>query len=149
MKILDRPLTSDEAAVIGSWSYPPPYDLYNNGEVLGNDYRPVYATEELIGFVCFGAEARVRGQVVDEDVVDVGAGLRPDLTGQGVGTTLMPLVEEYARQRGARRLRAAIAAFNERSQRMCRSAGFVEARRFEGPQGREFVELELPLRAGA
>lgn len=149
MRILDRSLLPQEAEEIAAWEYPPPYDLYNSGSaetLMGPDYRPLYDGEELVGFVCFGAEARVPGQHEVPGTLDIGAGVRPDRVGQRVGTALMPLVSEYARTHSdPAALRVAVAAFNKRSQALCRAAGFAPVRRFTGPQGREFVELELRM----
>lgn len=149
MEILDRGFTVEEAEELARWRYEPPYDLYNSSgpqTFLHPDYRPVVDGPDLIGFACFGAEARVAGQVVEDGTVDVGAGLRPDLLGQRLGTSLMPLVIEYAQQRlGPRRVRAAVAQFNERSQQVCRSAGFEPVRVFDVPGEGPFVELVLDL----
>ena len=41
------------------------------------------------------------------------------------------------------KLRTAVAVFNERSTRLCLSAGFTAVRRFDGP-GQEFCELLRP-----
>jgi ribosomal-protein-alanine N-acetyltransferase len=84
--------------------------------------------------------------VPEDGTVDVGAGIRPDLLGQRIGTALMPLVVTHARSRFApQRLRGAIAEFNTRSRRVCLAAGFRPVRTFEGPQGRRFVELVLEV----
>jgi RimJ/RimL family protein N-acetyltransferase len=147
--ILQRGFTPEEAALVATWVYEPPFDLYDSADAdafLQPDYRPVYDGDELVGFVCFGDEARVVGQVAQQGTLDVGAGLRPDRLSRGIGTSLLPEVVAHARARpGVRRLRAAVAAFNERSQQLCLSAGFRQVRRFPGPQGREFVELVLDL----
>ncbi len=149
MRILDRRLDTVEAQQVAEWEYPPPHDLYNSGPAetfTGPEYRPVYDGEQLVGFVCFGAEARVVGQRQEPGTLDVGAGLRPNRVGQRVGTALMPLLVEYVRMRyDPQALRVAIAAFNERSVRLCEAAGFLRRRVFEGPDGREFVELVIEL----
>lgn len=149
MRILDRTLSLAEAELVAGWEYPPPHNLYDSGPALtfmGPEYRPVFDDDELVGFVCFGAEARVEGQREAAGIFDVGAGLRPDRVGQRVGTALMPLLVEYARLRyDPQALRVAIAAFNERSLALCRAAGFVEVRGFKGPQDIVFVELQLQL----
>ena len=40
---------------------------------------------EVAGYACFGLEARVPGLAERPGVLDVGVGMRPDLTGQGRG----------------------------------------------------------------
>jgi ribosomal-protein-alanine N-acetyltransferase len=92
----------------------------------------------------------VRGQEPAEGVLDVGMGVRPGATSGGLGTALVGQVVDLARDLGATTaVRAAVAVFNERSLALCRSAGFRPVRDFEGPGGRTFRELVLPLRAGS
>jgi RimJ/RimL family protein N-acetyltransferase len=108
----------------------------------------VLAGADVVGFVCFGPEGRVRGQHDVPGTLDVGMGLAPDRLGRGVATALLPEIVRFARERfGARRLRAAVAAFNDRSLRLCESAGFRRVREFAGRDDRPFVELLLDLPA--
>jgi RimJ/RimL family protein N-acetyltransferase len=68
---------------------------------------------------------------------------------RGIGAELLQAVLGFAAQRfGPARHRVAIAAFNERSRRLCESAGFEVVRRFEGPR-RDFDELERASDLGA
>lgn len=84
------------------------------------------------------------GQRQEVGTCDSGAGLIPNRLGAGLGTTLVPDALRFAFQRfGPARVRAAVVAFNERSIRLCTSAGFRQVRVFEGPAGRSFVELVL------
>jgi [ribosomal protein S18]-alanine N-acetyltransferase len=153
-RLVDRPLTREEAAAISTWTYEPPFDLYNApGEeaiatFLARDpqgwgYYPVLdSADSLVGFGCFGPEARVPGQAAEHGTADIGMGLRPDTLGQGVGTELLPQLLKFAREHfDCPRARTAVAAFNERSLRMCLSAGLTVAREFAGPAGRPFLEL--------
>lgn len=147
-----RPLTPVDAAQIATWRYPPPFDLYDSdidptaydppdGE--GHGYWVVDAEDGgVIAFVCLGPEGRVPGQTDEPDTLDVGMGIRPDAVSQGVASALVPAVlgAVVAGLKPAR-LRTAVAAFNERSLRLCRSAGLEERRRFDGPNQRPFVEL--------
>jgi ribosomal-protein-alanine N-acetyltransferase len=153
-RIVDRPLTRTEAEAISTWTYEPPYDVYNaTGEAAtvtflardpnGWGYYPVLdAAGSLVGFGCFGPEARVPGQKAEAGTADVGMGLRPDTVGQGVGTDLLPQLLRFAREHfDCHRARTAVAASNERSLRMCRSAGLTVVREFTGPADRPFLEL--------
>ena len=100
--------------------------------------------ETVVAFCCFGEEARVKGQRDDPGTVDIGMGVRPDLVSHGVATQVLPLLLDHARERFAPdRFRTAVASFNERSTRLCVSAGFEVLRAFEGPD-REFLELIRP-----
>lgn len=156
VRLADRAFTPDEARVVISWAYDPPFDLYdlsrNDAVALllarderGHGYYPVLQGDDVIvGFVCFGAEARVSGQDEQIGTCDVGAGLAPDRLSEGIATSLMPAAVHFAVDRfGAHLIRAAVAAFNDRSLRLCTSAGFRRVRDFLGPAGRPFVELEL------
>jgi ribosomal-protein-alanine N-acetyltransferase len=151
-----RPLTPADAIAIATWRYPPPFDFYDSGGDPG-DFAPpddeglgYYVLEtqqgELVGFCCLGPEGRVPGQTDEPGTLDVGMGLRPDAVSQGVASQSLPLVLDLARQVASPlRLRTAVAAFNERSLRLCRRAGFVEVRRFDGPRDQLFVELVRDL----
>jgi ribosomal-protein-alanine N-acetyltransferase len=152
-----RPFRPSEAAVVARWAYLPPFDVYDGDPLHCEDYLTIdsfgngyYAIarqpndDEVIGFCCFGPEARVKGQEAAFETVDIGGGVRPDLVSQGFGTAFLSLAIEFALERfGPQRLRTAVASFNVRSTRLCLSAGFEVVRRFEGPGG-EFQELARP-----
>lgn len=145
------PLTDADAEQVASWRYDSPFDLYDSDgepdalprpDEHGWGYYVVHDERGVLAFVCFGPEGRVPGQVDAPGLVDVGMGVRPDAVSQGVAASLVGDLLAFARRRfAARGVRTAVAAFNERSLRLCRSAGLVETRRFVGPSGREFVEL--------
>jgi ribosomal-protein-alanine N-acetyltransferase len=158
-RLVDRPVTPDEARAIAAWRYEAPFDFYDvSGEEpvallttrddRGHGYYPVQSGTDVVGFVCFGSEGRVRGQEEVPGTLDVGMGLAPDRLSQGMATALLPEVVRFAGERfGATRLRAAVAAFNERSLRLCAAAGFRRVREFAGPDDRAFVELVLDVPA--
>ena len=138
---------------MAAWAYQPPYEIYDGDPQLRQSYLSVdpggfgyYAvvdsiTRDMIGFCCFGPEARVEGQEPVEGTIDIGGGVHPGLLSEGIATELLPLVMDFARDRFApEQFRTAVASFNERSTRLCLSAGFEIVRRFEGP-GQEFQEL--------
>ena len=150
-----RPFTEAEAKAAARWTYGPPYDVYSGAPEdfarfldVAEDGAGYYAivdedeSDELVGYCCFGREARVKGQAEEPGTVDVGGGVRPDRTSQGLATLVFPTILEFAGMRfAAERFRTAVAAFNERSTRLCQSAGFKAVRRFDGPGGREFLEF--------
>ena len=155
--LLARPLTGDEAREVAAWRYPAPYDLYDTGPdgaalltartPEGEGYYPgVDASGAVVAFCVFGAEARVAGQEPVPGTLDVGAGVRPDLTGTGVGTALLPQALALGRSLFAPSVvRTAVAVFNERSLALCRRAGLEPVRDLVGPSGRPFRELALVL----
>lgn len=156
-----RPVRPQEAAHVAAWAYEPPHDIYNGDPEHPEDYLAVdgdghgyYAIataddDEVVGFCCFGPEARVRGQASEPGTLDVGGGVRPDRVSQRLATQAFPLILEFGREKfRPRRFRTVVAAFNERSLRLCERAGFQEVRRFVGPE-REFVELVRLAEGGA
>lgn len=156
MRFTFRRLTAADAHAIATWAYPPPYDLYDGDGDVGamlevpDDATGYFAivddTGGLVGYCCFGLDARVGGQVEEPGTLDVGCGVRPDLVSRGVATAFVPEVVAFAgAQWSPSRLRAAVASFNERSLRLCRRAGFVERSIIDGPGGRPFTELVLEL----
>lgn len=128
MKI--KPMTRGDAQVIQSWTYPPPYDFYNQSsseegieELMA--YHAIYRDEELIGFYCLGSFAQVPNSTYSysADYTDVGFGMRPDLTGQGNGRVFVEYVMSMA-EKGKRPLRLTVASFNQRAIRLYEQVGF-------------------------
>ncbi len=143
-----RPATREDAEIFASWTYPEPYSMYDAspedaGHYLDEGYLTVVRNgDEVVAHCCFGPDARVPGGRYEHDAIDIGAGMRPDLTGQGRGRELLEVVMNEARRRDeGRLLRATIAAFNERALQLVRSLGFQEVEIFANPSGREFVVL--------
>lgn len=157
MKFIVGPLREDDVRAMLRWRYAPPYQIYDMegaddpamvAEFLdpGQAYFAVRDGDGvLVGYCCFGAEARVPGWDYDEDALDVGVGMRPDLTGQGHGAAFTAAVLAFGVQRfPRRRLRATVAVFNRRSRRVCQRHGLREVGRFvrSGDPPREFAVLE-------
>jgi RimJ/RimL family protein N-acetyltransferase len=128
-----RAFTTADAAGVGDWRYPPPYAGYDvDGDALVevlDCYRAVVdADDQLVGFYCTGAAARVPGLAVVDGVVDLGMGMRPDLVGAGLGRAFgMTAIEHVATEPGSRTLRVVVQSWNERSLRLARRLGFSEA----------------------
>jgi ribosomal-protein-alanine N-acetyltransferase len=150
-----RPLEDADARAIVTWRYDGPYAVYNQqadalARLLNPEHR-YHAVEspagELIGFCCFGADARVPGGTYqDQAALDVGGGLRPDLTGQGHGIAFFRAILDFGRERfAAGTFRVTVAAFNRRAIRMCQWAGFEVVERFStgNDEARDFVVLAL------
>ncbi len=129
------PMDAERAKEIAGWSYPPPYDIYD-GEAseaarmtrADTGYSAVLLDERLVGFCCLGNEARVPGMRARDGVLDVGAGLRPDLVGRGLGARFLTAVMDYAWTEDPKALlRVCIAEFNLRAQRAVLFIGFTPA----------------------
>ena len=117
-----------DAEVVAAWHYEPPYDFYDFEadpedleEILDparrvGDYHSVDLDGRLAGFFSF----KVHG-----DAVEIGLGLRPDLTGRGVGLDLVEAGLELARETfHAASFWLDVATWNERAKRVYERAGF-------------------------
>ena len=143
-----RAITEEHARDLATWRYPEPYSLYDAAPEdvetyldPANGYLAVVdETGRLVAHCCYGADARVPGGAYDQDAIDIGTGMRPELTGRGHGAALLQLVIDEARRRWpGKPLRTTVAAFNGRAQQLVRKAGFQEVEVFISPTGREFV----------
>lgn len=149
------PLDEAAAREIIRWRYDPPYDFYDyrleetEKEIRyladpANKLFGIYdGRDELIGYCSYGGDAQVPGGNYAADALDIGLGIRPDLTGRGLGgTVIRELLEFVARKSLNARFRVTIASFNNRARRAWEKAGFVETSRFRrGKDGAEFVIL--------
>jgi ribosomal-protein-alanine N-acetyltransferase len=128
-------MREEEAQQIATWRYEPPYSFYDSDADAGDlallldavhregRYFSAFAEEELVGFFGFGVEG--------EEVV-IGLGLRPDLTGRGLGLAFLEAGLAFARERFApSRFRLSVATFNERAIRVYERAGFVRVRTYD------------------
>src|SRR5215475_7701226 len=96
-----RTMTEDDAAAISTWRYPPPYDFYDPGEDeddLNELLDPVRREAEYSTAVDESGDIIGFAQLtVDGDSVEIGLGLRPDLTGRGLGEDFVEAVLQLAR----------------------------------------------------
>ena len=125
-----RAMTADDAEAIAAWHYPGPYAFYDwdqdpgdLAELLdpgewGRRYFAADAGGELAGFFVFKPH---------EDGIDIGLGLRPDLTGQGLGARFLEAGLRFGR---AERYTLAVAAFNRRAIVVYERAGFAITDRY-------------------
>jgi ribosomal-protein-alanine N-acetyltransferase len=143
------------ARTILSWRYEPPYDFYNlhsddAGEAVRTMMDPQNAYHtlvnqqgDLVAYCCFGADAQVCGGDYAVPALDIGLGVRPDLTGQGAGPAFVGAVLEFAQRTfTVTMFRVTVAKFNERALRVWERAGFRATQTFHRlPDGRPFVGL--------
>lgn len=153
------PMDAAAALAIARWRYPPPYDVYNIADSpaevalflagLEHEYYQLRdGAGALVAFCCFGAEARVPGGDYSAPALDVGLGVRPDLTGRGQGRRFLEAALAFGAARsGHPTARLTVAAFNARAIRLYARCGFAEVGRFESAfGGREFVVMTRGLR---
>lgn len=123
-----RALTGADAATIASWRYPGRYSTYDFDDppALAGHTWAVTEADELIGYCCFGAPARVGGAEEELGTLDVGYGLAPDRTGRGLGQRFVGAILEFALERyEPARLRLYILEWNERSRKVAAGHGFA------------------------
>jgi [ribosomal protein S18]-alanine N-acetyltransferase len=145
-------MSQRQARAVAAWRYDPPYDFYDAeadpedlAELLdpvqreGRYFAVLREPGDLVGFFMFKLEG---------DIVEVGLGLRPDLTGGGVGLSFLLAGLEFARERYApTRFRLAVAAFNQRAIRVYERAGFCQGESYmHRTNGGEhaFLRMERP-----
>jgi RimJ/RimL family protein N-acetyltransferase len=154
MEISFRAITAADARAIVAWRYDPPYDVYDldpgdAGELLAPEAATVIAVDgdgRLLGFASFGYAGRVPGGeaagVYDEPLLDIGLGMPPDRTGQGLGAAFCQAVLDYAevcyRPLG---FRLTVATFNQRALRVYERLGFETGERFPSDVRGEPVEF--------
>ena len=154
-----NPMTEPQARAILQWRYEGPYAVYNCPPAALEeavrqwlDPRLAYYAarddaEALVGFCCFGDEAQVPGGDYAADALDVGLGLRPDLTGRGLGPGFVAAVLDLGRRLlRPRRFRLTVMAANRRAIRAYEKAGFRVSHTFSqpgAPGGQEWVQLLL------
>ncbi|MGH2411761.1 MAG: GNAT family N-acetyltransferase [Chloroflexota bacterium] len=155
-----HPIREDEAREIHSWRYPPPYDFYNGSgdeadltEYLSTDspYFAAVLNGALAGFLAVGPTARMpggeeAGVYIDPAALDIGLGLRPDLTGQGYGlpftrTALVCVSERF----GPPIFRLSVVAWNQRAITVYERAGFIRGMVFASAlDGQPFLCMTRP-----
>ena len=147
-----RGLTEADLDEIATWRYDGPWSVYDSDGRLDPDlgYWAVTgsADDRLVGFGCLGEDARVPGLPTDDEVLDVGVGMRPDLVGRGTGASFAAAFLDFAVTRtAARRFRVVVKDWNARSLRLVERLGF--ARTGTHPVGAEtYVVLERAVRPG-
>lgn len=149
------PLTREHADDIVTWRYEPPYDVYDMTDAAPDDllepdagFHAVLAADRLIGFRSYGPDGRVPGWDYDDTALDTGGGLRPSLTGQGLGRAVIAAGLAHGRARfSPRAFRVTIASFNARARRTVESLGFEHVDSFAASRdGRPFDVLVRPER---
>jgi len=149
-------MTRAYAADIVTWRYAAPYDYYDmtraDPDFIASPQGGYYALvdqDRLIGFRSFGEDGRVPGYCYDESALDTGGGLRPELTGQGLGREAIQTGLEFGRQLFAPlAFRVTIASFNVRAQRVVGALGFRKIAMFDAStDGRSFEVLVRPEQA--
>ncbi|MGZ4278882.1 MAG: GNAT family N-acetyltransferase [Solirubrobacteraceae bacterium] len=148
-----RPMTADDAQEVAAWRYDEPYAFYDwdrDPDDLVELLDPSQWGRRY--FAADDADGRLAGFFVvkpADGVVEIGLGLRPALTGRGVGGAFLDAGLRFAAERfGARRVALAVAAFNHRAITVYERAGFREVRRYEHATNGAVHEFVWMTRAG-
>ena len=152
MKLTIHQMTQAEAEEVAAWEYEPPYSFYD-ATADEADLRLLLDAESregrnfsvcdddgaLVGFF----EYKPRGADVE-----IGLGLRPDLTGRGLGVEFVGAALEFGRDRfRPETFRLAVAAFNRRAIRVYERAGFEPVREYDHATNggiHRFLEMARP-----
>lgn len=139
-----RQMNMEAAKQIAKWTYEEPYSIYSMDdseeilhELLDESYFAAFdEIDNLIGYYCFGKSAQVPagsffGVYDEENHIDIGLGMRPDLCGQGQGSYFFSKGLEFARNTlSAQGFRLTVAAFNMRAIKAYQRIGFSKVDSF-------------------
>lgn len=129
-------MTQEQAEnIAASWSYQGEYSFYDmnadpedleeflDPEKREGVYFVVLSQNELIGFYSF--------QQSDKDTVDIGLGMKPELTGKGNGAAFLAAGLEFAETRyRPKHMTLSVAAFNTRAITLYEKLGFRKVESF-------------------
>jgi ribosomal-protein-alanine N-acetyltransferase len=152
MKFIFAPMNEEYANDIANWHYDDAYSFYDMA-ADEDDFRIFMDTsnwqsiikaalnedDKLVGWASFYTE---------NDEFWLSLGLRPDLTGQGLGEEFVTQCVEYAVSQyrlTKHTIKLAVALFNQRAIKVYQQAGFIETDRVirDTPIGKvDFIEME-------
>ena len=143
-----QPWTEEHTRDALGWHYEAPYDFYDFS-ADPSDVKQLHEQPELYRAI-LAPDSSLSGFwffVHRDHEVIVGLGLRPELTGRGLGAQFFDDALDYARAEWSpKRFRLWVAAWNERAIRVYERRGFREVGReqwhFELLGDHEFVEME-------
>jgi len=138
-------LQEGHALQILDWKYPPPYDFYNpptdrpvaeyDNEFLKPEYQfhaVLDEDREFVGFCSFGIDGQVPGGNYQDLALDIGVGMKPELTGRGFGQHFFDAILQHAIKRFEPEwVRVTVANFNQRALNLYRKFGFTLLDQFE------------------
>jgi RimJ/RimL family protein N-acetyltransferase len=143
VKLRVEAATPEDIAAFDAYRYEPPYDFYNGDEEPVENPERFFSVrdehDELVGFYYY----ELKGAALE-----IGLGLRPDLTGRGVGLEFLRGGIAFAREHfGTERIILNVAEFNERAIKVYERAGFrrtgAHMRTFRRWGAMPFIEMEL------
>jgi [ribosomal protein S18]-alanine N-acetyltransferase len=153
MRFRFRSMSQADAEAIAGWHYPEPFSFYDwaadpndlaellDPRARGDGYFAVEdEAGELIGFFHYRAPHGPR--------LEIGLGLHPDRTGQGLGKSFVETGLDFGRESFApSEFTLSVATFNRRAISVYERVGFSSVRVFShwtNGADWEFVEMERP-----
>jgi [ribosomal protein S18]-alanine N-acetyltransferase len=145
MNLFFKDMSEPYAKEVLMWKYDSPYDFYNNELTTeglieltcGTYYAVINENDLLVGFFCLGNHAQVPngvplGVYSEKNMIDVGLGMKPELTGKGSGMKFFTTILQYVRCSldEQRQLRLTVASFNKRAIQLYENIGFEKDKEF-------------------
>ncbi|RKQ33918.1 GNAT family N-acetyltransferase [Oceanobacillus halophilus] len=159
MQLTIRKMTEKYAIDVLCWKYEKPYDFYNNVltsgaimELLTYKYYVVLDKyNHLIGYFCVGRPAQVpvgdQHDAYKEDCIDIGIGMKPELTGKGNGERFFSYILRFVQEQNQHKdIRLTVATFNKRAVRLYEKLGFVKQIAFVSDNGVEFITMKRAVK---
>ncbi|WP_404353931.1 GNAT family N-acetyltransferase [Exiguobacterium aurantiacum] len=143
-------LTQPQAETIAyTWHYEGDYAFYNmaadkddlaefiDAEQRGQSVFAITFDSELVGFVSVAQ--------TDAETVDIGLGMKPDLTGNGRGRMFVTSILDFVKATySSHRITLSVAAFNVRAIRVYEACGFTRTGSFQQPtNGSTFTFIQM------
>lgn len=148
---LDQP---SAYSIANEWKYPDVYSFYDMTsdpedyeEIMdpllrAENYFQVLKDDRLFGF--FVVEKNP-----DHNVMNMGLGIRPELTGKGLGQAFVSEIITYIHKNySVKMLRLGVAAFNKRAQKVYEKIGFKQTKMYDQETNGSiypFIEMEIKL----
>lgn len=135
-----RPMRWRDLPTIARWRYPGIYAFYDIGLAPLVTNMLAQALLRLVGEAVYYTVLDEDGAIVGifsftpvtegpRDAIEIGLGMRPDLTGQGQGLAFVEAGLDFARRRfHPKRFTLTVATFNDRARIVYERAGFVANR---------------------
>jgi ribosomal-protein-alanine N-acetyltransferase len=156
MRFRFRPMTEPDARAIAAWRYAAPYSFYDfasDPDDLAELLDPAgwgetyFAVTDEFGDLVGYWQVRTQGETAE-----IGLGLRPDLTGRGLGLSFVQAGLAFTVARWPiKQVSLAVAAFNERAIRVYEHAGFQPTGHFwQATNGgrHEFIRMIQAVETG-
>ncbi|WP_416144827.1 GNAT family N-acetyltransferase [Planococcus koreensis] len=145
-------MTQEQAEEIATkWHYKDEYSFYDmdadqedlkeflDAEKRNDSYFIVIKNQELIGFFSFNQ--------ITEDTIDIGLGMKPNLTGAGQGLDFLRAGLEFIESNyNPKKITLSVATFNQRAIKVYKKIGFKEVEVFvQATNGSRFEFLKMAL----